>query len=309
MKDNTMKKQNYIIAALFTAAALMLFMPLISIHADYVEWSGSMKTLIEYANQLSKVGSFMGDFFSFEDEYPEMSAIAENSVLLYAPYVFAFLAALFNLFAPKKYGRVAGILIGLINIAAFVGIALWGNSCLESILGYAYYETEISIWKVLGIGFWLFLILQAAAVFCCILSLGQNEKTTVPEISESRSAQNITISEQTALQAFPDPAPTGIIQCIRGEYSGMQMPIGVDETIVIGRDARECNLVVSGAKVSRRHCAISWFSKTNRYTLTDFSSNGTFYQDGKRIPPNTTVEIMPGTLIYLGDEENSFQIG
>lgn len=310
MKDNIIKifkKKNYIIAALFAASALTFFLPLISIHSDFVEWSGSMKSLIGYANTLSKAGAFMGNLFG-GSEYSELSSILDKAILLCAPYLLALFAAAINIIGEKRLARIAGIIVGLINIATFVLIALGGNAYLESMLGYVYYEAEFSIWKVLGIGFWLFLVLQAAAGIFCILSLGQGEEEESTEFITGRLGSH-TMAEGSPVSVRPSSAPAGNILCVSGEYAGMQIPVGEEETIVIGRDAKECNLVVGGAKVSRRHCAISWFSRTNRYTLTDFSSNGTFYQDGKRIPPNTTVEIMPGTLIYLGDRENSFRIG
>ena len=78
---------------------------------------------------------------------------------------------------------------------------------------------------------------------------------------------------------------------------------------MIGRDSRVCNLVLTNPKISRRHCAISYFPETDRYTLTDFSSTGTFYAGGKRIQPNSTIEVMSGTVIALGDQENTFRIG
>ena len=82
-----------------------------------------------------------------------------------------------------------------------------------------------------------------------------------------------------------------------------------NDTITIGRDPGQCNLVVAGSRVSRRHCSIRFHADTNLYTLTDFSTNGTYYADGRQIQPNTSVELMPGTGIYLGNRDNSFQLG
>jgi uncharacterized membrane protein YhaH (DUF805 family) len=97
---------------------------------------------------------------------------------------------------------------------------------------------------------------------------------------------------------------------VRGMYAGYPIPVQAGETLIFGRDSSISSVVVNqGAeKVSRRHCAISFDAAQQLYYVTDYSSNGTYCEDGFRLPPNNATPVSRGTVLNLGSAENSFRL-
>lgn len=99
------------------------------------------------------------------------------------------------------------------------------------------------------------------------------------------------------------------ILCITGVYSGFRFPIHNNEKIVIGTNPQVANIVLaSGSSVSRYHCSISYDYFNNCYLVTDYSLNGTFTMNARRLPQNVPVRLNRGETIFLGDESNSFRL-
>lgn len=85
--------------------------------------------------------------------------------------------------------------------------------------------------------------------------------------------------------------------------------IEVDGEVVIGRDAQVCQLVYpkSEKKISGVHCKVQKLNDT--YCVVDMSStNGTFFQDGTKLAPNSPRTLQDGQGFYLGSRENFFDI-
>lgn len=82
------------------------------------------------------------------------------------------------------------------------------------------------------------------------------------------------------------------------------------QAITIGRDAAQCNIVISenAGKVSRKHCTVRYDYSENMYIVTDFSSNGTFLDNGKKLNAGVPTPVECGTVIILGDENNAFKL-
>jgi hypothetical protein len=102
----------------------------------------------------------------------------------------------------------------------------------------------------------------------------------------------------------------GWIVGMSGMYAGVEFPIESGEEIVIGRDAALSHIVVNidAEKVSRQHVGISVDESTGMYTVVDYSSNGTYENNGNRLASNTPVGLEPGSLIYLAKPTNSFML-
>ncbi len=102
---------------------------------------------------------------------------------------------------------------------------------------------------------------------------------------------------------------TSSIICTAGAYKGGSFPIRDGEELVIGRDSSLSQIVVtSAAKVSRRHCGIRYSALDSRYIVTDYSSNGTFLEDGTRLNPMSPTPVPRGTVLIIGDRENQFKL-
>ena len=105
--------------------------------------------------------------------------------------------------------------------------------------------------------------------------------------------------------------PDGIIIGKTGMYRYATFRIESGEEMFIGRDAAMSHIIVdTGAeKVSRKHCGIVYDGRRRQYIVCDYSSNGTFREDGGRLPEMVMTVLPYGTTIYLGDRQNSFLLG
>src|SRR5690348_13772932 len=73
--------------------------------------------------------------------------------------------------------------------------------------------------------------------------------------------------------------------------------VAIRSDTVIGRSP-ECNLKIASSLVSRRHCKIS--IKDSQVSIRDFgSANGTFV-DGRQIPKDKAVMLVPGSVVMVG---------
>lgn len=153
-----------------------------------------------------------------------------------------------------------------------------------------------------NIGLWLLLVVN---IVMLVLGIYQKNEEAGSRIIDSGS------------NAVPAPAPssapassveTGELVGINGQYSGSTIKIEAKGELVIGRDSTSCNLIVSGAKVSRRHCAVKYDPASHTYRVIDYSSNGTYTSDGKRLLANQYTSLPKGTTIYLGDQSNMFRL-
>lgn len=153
-------------------------------------------------------------------------------------------------------------------------------------------QTEIGIEIGGGLGLWLFLLLNIA-----MFVLGVIQKEEKVQARPAGSA------------ARPAAARSGgSLVGINGQYSGATIPMEPGAEIVIGRDAASCSLIVSGPKVSRRHCSIKYDPMTGAYNVVDYSSNGTYTSDGKRLPAGQAAPLAKGSFIYLGDQSVMFRL-
>ena len=105
--------------------------------------------------------------------------------------------------------------------------------------------------------------------------------------------------------------PDGIIIGKTGMYKNAAFKIESGEEMFIGRDAAMSHIIVdTGAeKVSRKHCGIVYDGRRRHYIVCDYSSNGTFREDGGRLQEMMMTVLPCGATIYLGDRQNGFLLG
>lgn len=101
------------------------------------------------------------------------------------------------------------------------------------------------------------------------------------------------------------PARKGKLVCTRGYYSGASFDVPANETVIIGRDPSVCAIIINGnsTDVSRRHMKIRYNSQSDKYTVTDISSNGSFFSNGQRMNNGMEYTLSKGTAIRLGGTE------
>lgn len=101
----------------------------------------------------------------------------------------------------------------------------------------------------------------------------------------------------------------GAVIGIRGNIVGAIYRIRDHKEIILGRDPYQSDVVLNGRMASRRHCSITYIPEAHGYRVIDFSSNGCFLGDGRRLERERPYKLPSGTEIILGSEENVIKLG
>lgn len=104
-------------------------------------------------------------------------------------------------------------------------------------------------------------------------------------------------------------AVKGYLHGVRGQYAGYDFEIEPGEEIVLGRDNEYCDVVFVSPQISRRHCGIRYDELTGRYRIIDYSVTGTTMSNGKVASAGSYTMANPGTIVYLGGEQEAIRLG
>ena len=101
----------------------------------------------------------------------------------------------------------------------------------------------------------------------------------------------------------------GHIKGLSGTCAGYDIELEDGETIIIGKDAAESNILIDTAykKVSRKHVSITYYALLAQYHVVDYSSNGT-WADGRRLIKGENTILNKGTIIKVVDDKNEFRL-
>ncbi len=106
-------------------------------------------------------------------------------------------------------------------------------------------------------------------------------------------------------------ASKGKVVGMSGKYSGVVFDLNDGEEISFGRSAKDTNVVLdqTDMDISRKHCVVRFDANTNKYFVTDMSTNGVSLANGTALSKNTPVLVDRGNVIYLGkNKKNSFKL-
>ena len=123
------------------------------------------------------------------------------------------------------------------------------------------------------------------------------------EISEERITED-RITDDKGKQC-------GLIQITNGSMNGFMVPIKDKETLFLGKDPKFAQIVFSSdyKSVSRLHCTVMYDAKTNRYFVTDTSTNGTFLMGKKRLEKGKRTPVSANTMLILANESCTVLLG
>lgn len=133
--------------------------------------------------------------------------------------------------------------------------------------------------------------------------------TPAPTPTARAQASSADDPDKTVMMAPKAIPQTGTVTGVRGMFAGAQIPVGHGESIIIGRAADSCHIILTGQAISRKHCVIQYNGTTGNYHVTDYSANGTFLGNGSKLPQQKSIALMPGSVIWIGNDENTFQLG
>lgn len=127
----------------------------------------------------------------------------------------------------------------------------------------------------------------------------ENMKADTEEKVSMRITHSLAMNQEKA----------GAIVFVKGKLVGTIIRIRSDKEINLGRDAGVSDIVLNDSKISRLHCSVIYHGDTGEYTICDYSKNGLFTKQGERLPEKEPVQIKAGEEIWLGSDENIFQLG
>ena len=105
--------------------------------------------------------------------------------------------------------------------------------------------------------------------------------------------------------ASNEPANIPYIVELSNNVAHRKMYLRPNEVINIGRSNKACQYVVSQANnISRLHCSLRFDGQ--RVFITDLSTNGTFFANGKRLTHRKEYVLIPNTKFYLVSAKNTF---
>ena len=184
-----------------------------------------------------------------------------------------------------------------------------------------------------GLPLWLIIVIVAAVVIIVIviivLTVRSNKKKKLEEEQKERQRQEemrrnaekrkeqerrkkeaLYANRKKAVAPKPvvKPVFSGIIKGVTGEYAGAEIVIRPGDKIRIGRSHDGNDLILNNSKVSRHHCVISYDEYRGKYMVMDLSSNGVYYNHGIRLQKGMNTPLDAGTIIYIGNEENAFEL-
>ncbi|GEM_PF-1127759 len=119
-----------------------------------------------------------------------------------------------------------------------------------------------------------------------------------------------TVLDKEGKAERPDDVTTalkqGTLVGLNGTYQNARIPLEYGESIIIGRDEKQCNLILSGDQISRKHCLITFDSYDGLFRVTDLSTNGIFLENGERLTARQEVKLPSGSQIRIGSDEHTF---
>ena len=102
-----------------------------------------------------------------------------------------------------------------------------------------------------------------------------------------------------------DTLPAGYICGVFGRFEGQVYPMDLGQECVVGRKA-DCDIQIIHGEISRIHCVIRMLPD-GVFEVTDYSSNGTFYNNQK-LKRKEPYRLPSGAILALGDADNVLEL-
>lgn len=187
----------------------------------------------------------------------------------------------------KKY-RVYFALSILLAVAGMIG------SIIFAVIG----AFSLAINLCFGMVYTVIAVLNAVGFYL-------KGKEPVQEQTERKKEGQGKQHEKRALKT--EDSKGGILG-VKGEYAGVVFPIKRGEQIMFGKDPKYCQILFRDSHISRVHLSVYYRDDLRGYELMDYSKNGTFWENGERLPGRITCQCNPGTIFTMQHEKQVFQL-
>lgn len=101
---------------------------------------------------------------------------------------------------------------------------------------------------------------------------------------------------------------TARIEFVRGEFTGNSFPLPTDRAVVIGRDPKEANIVLTDPRISRKHLNIHFDPQNGRVVFKDLRSSHGVIINGRKMFAGEELAMAPdcAPLVVLADTAAAF---
>ena len=115
-----------------------------------------------------------------------------------------------------------------------------------------------------------------------------------------------TMAQPQNKRGFRGGSMTGVA----GIYLNQRFEFRNEEEIIFGRDPFLAHIIFDflDENISRKHCGVVFDAARDSYLVTDYSTNGTYLENGVRITANIPLLVKRGATIALGNNENQFKL-
>ena len=270
-----------------------------SFFLDYIQFGNGVLALPGIGSLYTGLSVF--DLISISQvNYSNVAALC--TVLLILPFAAGVLLGISGVVSagtmlPKRLTFAAlgmGFLSLIMNSITYFWLADLQFSALDWLQGGVY---------SVGLGYGYYLNL-------CLLTVGTALTVCLCVMYPRVAAQWVQTNSASAAhgKTWPTQGSEGVIIGKAGMYRYATFRIKNGEELIIGRDAAMAHIIVDteAEKMSRKHCSLVFDGSRRQYVVTDYSSNGTYTEDGKRLKNKEMTPLPCGTTIYLGNRKNSF---
>lgn len=242
--------------------------------------NGSSEVLLDFQTILSKGNAFRNANLLF-------------FILLAALLLISAVTALINAKVPNEKLTVIKI-----AVYAVLLLVILGSGVAELTIESSFTENSpLRLFSSLRAGLILAIVFSILGFICSVLDMVLGRKRTEKSIVTRKSVDSADIKTEN------------LILGIAGALSNFEFPIRDQETITIGRNPSDSQIVVNGKKISRLHCMVQYHAAKKQFTVVDHSANGIYLINGDRIEPGNEAVIPVGTKICLGDKDQIIQLG
>lgn len=299
-----MKKLNYVFNGIIVASAIMALITIVLRFWGMEELNLSALTLIQ--------GMFLAESkLNIRDNEFLKVLVFQVKFLLAAPYVTAVVVIVFGLLKQRWSHIVTAVLAAveiifllvdsqiliparLVKVAdsvvetlgnsviqiPYVGDLVWGR--VEDTIGIGSSDAIKEFFtRGLGPGFWISVI-----VFVFVFMISVCAYFTYDMAGDPVN----TVEKESA------------IICLCGDMAGLRIPMNPEDEIIIGSDARYCNLVVGEQGIDSKQCHILYHD--GRYTVTGYAKTATILNEEISLRNSQCMTVERGTRLELGTIKN-----
>ena len=271
MKKNQINILRWLITGAFFASFVFFLLPYISLTID----------------GFSKGISGLMCFFADLADVKNAGSLIFRLVFFLAPVCLTLISGVVLAIKLEKKRFLISAILGLIAAILYISYFVYFKTILDA---NGVKNGEVT----LGVGFYCNAVLSLlAGIMSIVLYVMFGKSSSVSSAKRPQSA-----------------AGTGVITGISGMYKNAAFNLENGEEIIIGRDSLKAHVIVDqdADKISRKHCGIIFDAASRTCSVIDYSSNGTFKEDGTRFMANMPTPVPNGTVIILGSKQNSFRL-